>query len=355
MISRRQVLGLASVVMVTVIVIVIVRLRGAGGEEEITPTVAVHVDQVRRATLQRTVTAYGTVEAAPTMDGRPSAGALITPFVDGVIAEVDAVEGRGVTEGTVLVRLDSRMARAELDRARSQADVTEKAFQRQEVMMTSNSTSQKAYLDAQSARDAARAELAAAETSLAYLNITAPLAGTVLHVAARVGQHVDASTVLAQFVDLDRLVVRVGVPAREIGGVAVGQQVLLGVGDSVPVGTVRILGKDVDPRTGTYRVQASIPPGAGLMPGQFVEVRIVAAEHRDVLVVPEGSVVTRPEEGTWIVVVDGEHAVHRPVTVGFRDRGLAEVAGEGVTEGLRIVTDEAYGLPGDTRIRVVGG
>ena len=39
----------------------------------------------------------------------------------------------------------------------------------------------------------------------------------------------------------------------------------------------------------------------------------------------------------------------------FRDRGLAEVAGEGVAEGVVIVTDEAYGLPTDTQIRVVGG
>jgi multidrug efflux pump subunit AcrA (membrane-fusion protein) len=111
----------------------------------------------------------------------------------------------------------------------------------------------------------------------------------------------------------------------------------------------------VDPNTGAYRVQLSVPAKAGFMPGQFVETRIVAAEHRDVLVVPEGSVITRPQEGTWIVVVQGDRAVHRPVTVGFRDRGLAEVTGEGLTEGMRIVTDEAYGLPTDTKIRVVGG
>jgi multidrug efflux pump subunit AcrA (membrane-fusion protein) len=156
-------------------------------------------------------------------------------------------------------------------------------------------------------------------------------------------------------VDLDRLVVTVGVPAREIEGVALGQRALLGVGDSVPEGTVQILGRDVDPNTGTYRVQISVPRGAGLMPGQFVETHIVAAEHRDVLVVPEESVITRPDEGTWIVVVKGDRAVHQPVTVGFRDRGLAEVAGEGLEQGLPIVTHEAYGLPTDTKVRVVGG
>jgi RND family efflux transporter MFP subunit len=354
MMSRRQIAGLLVIGVGTVLAIVWLR-RGGGGEEEVTPNVTVHVDTIRRATLRRTVTAYGTVEPSPAVDGKPAAGAVITPFVDGVVSEVDAVEGRGVVQGTVLVRLDGRMVQAELDRARSAADVAERAFQRQEQLVTSNSTSQKAYLDAKAARDAAQADLSDAETGLAYVNIIAPLSGTVLHLDAKVGQHVDATTQLAQVVDLGRLVVTAGVPAREIEGVAVGQRVLLGVGDSVPEGTVKILGKDVDPADGTYRVQASVPPGAGFMPGQFTEIHIVAGEHPNVLVVPEESVITRPDEGTWIVVVEGDRAVHRPVTVGFRDRGLAEVSGEGVTEGTRIVTDEAYGLPADTQIRVVGG
>jgi RND family efflux transporter MFP subunit len=354
MMSRRQTLAL--LVLAAVVVVVILRLRGGGGEEgEVTPYVAVHVDQIRRATLRSTVTAYGTVEPEPALGGRPAAGALITPFVDGVVASVEVVEGRRVAKGSVLVRLDSRMAQASVDRALAQAEVTERAFQRQETLLASDGTSERAYQDAKAQRDVARAELTAAETELAYLNITAPLTGTVLHIGAVVGEHVDGSTVLAQVVDLDRLVVTAGVPAREIGGVAVGQRVLLGPGDSGPEGTVLVLGRDVDPVTGTYRVQASVPPGAGFMPGQFTEIRIVAGEHPDVLVVPEESVIARPDEGTWIVVVEGEQALRRPVTAGLRDRGLVEVSGEGLEEGMRIVTAEAYGLPEETRVRVVGG
>ncbi len=354
MIGRRQVVGLFAIVLAALAVVVWLR-RGGGEEEEVTPNVAVHVDTLRTATLRRTVTAYGTVEPSPAVDGRPAAGAVITPFVDGVVSGVDVVEGRRVAAGTILIRLDDRMARAALDRARSAADAADKAFQRQESLIQSNGTSQRAYLDARTARDAAQADLADAETGLAYVNITAPLSGTVLHVDARVGQHVDATTQLAQVVDLDRLVVTAGVPAREIGGVAVDQPVLLAVGDSVAEGRVKIMGRDVDPTDGTYRVQVSIPPGSGFMPGQFTEIHIVAGEHPGVLVVPEEAVITRPEEGTWIVAVQGDRAVHVPVTVGFRDRGLAEVSGEGVAEGMVIVTDEAYGLPTDTQIRVVGG
>lgn len=354
MIDRRWAWG-AGVVVVAFAAAALWRSRGPGEQGAAAAGVPVHVDQLRRATVRRTVTAYGTVEPVPALEGQPPGGAVITPFTDGVVAEVDMVEGRRVKKGTVLVRLDSRMARAALARARSQAEVAEKAFQRQEKLLGSDGTSQREYLDAKARRDAARADLVEAETGLSYLNIEAPLAGTVLHVQASVGQHVDAGTVLAQVVNLDRLVVTAGVPARQVAGIQVGQTVFVGVGDSLPQGKVVVLGSDVDPATGTYRVQAALPPDTGLMPGQFTQIAIVAEEHADVLVAPEESVITRPDEGTWLVVVEDGRAVHRAVTTGLRDGGLVEVSGDGVEEGTRIVTDEAYGLPSDTPVRIQGG
>lgn len=356
MISRRRLLGTATATAVVVVGAVTVLSRRSGRvEADTSPDVAVHVAPIRRSSLRRMVTAYGTVEPAPSLDGQPAGGALITPFTDGVVSEVEMVEGGTVKRGAVLVRLDSRLARAALARARSAADVAEKAFQRQETLRSTDGTSQKAYLEAQGARDAARADLSEAETRLAYLEIRAPLAGTVLDVRAVVGQHVDASTVLARVADLNRLVVAAGVPAREMDGIAKGLTAFLGVGDSVPVGTVEVVGRSVDPATGTYSVQVSVPSGAGLTPGRFTEIRIVAEEHADVLTVPEECLVTRPDEGTWIVVVEGDRAVRHPVRAGFRDRGLVEVSGEGIEEGMRVVTREAYGLPSDTtRVRIAG-
>lgn len=352
--SRRRLVGLVAVVVI--VVIVVLRLTGGGNAEaEVATDVAVHVAEVGRATLHRFVTAYGTVEPRPALNGDGAAGAMITPFVDGVISSVQAVEGRRVVKGAVLFRLDSRMAEVAVRRAREQVHFADSAFQRQEALLGSDGTSRRAYLEARLQRDQARSDLAAAETELAYLNIAAPLAGTVLRVTGEVGRHVDTGTVLARVVDLDRLVVTAGVPAREIEGVAVGQRALVGAGDSVAGGTVLVVGRDVDPTNGTYRVQVSLPAGSRFMPGAFTEIRIVAEEHEGVLVVPEESVVSRGDEGSWISVVEGDRAVRRPVTVGLREGGRVEVSGDGVAEGTRIVTTEAYSLPEETRIHVVGG
>lgn len=353
--GRRVAVGIG-ILAVVIVAIVVLRSLGSGpGEEEVTTDVAVHVAEIGRASLRRFVTAYGRVEAEPAGRGTPAGGALLTPFVDGVVSQIDGVEGRPVAKGAVLFRLDSRMAEVAVQKARQQADFAEKAFQRQEALLASDGTSQRAYLEARQARDAARSELAAAETDLAYHRIATPIAGTVVHLNVKLGQHVDPTTVLAQVVDLNRLVVRAGVPAREIGSVEVGQPVLVGRGDDAPTGAVTVLGRDVDLTNGTYRVLASVPPGAGLLPGQFTDVRIVVERHDSVLVVPEASLVTSPDGESWISVVEGEQAVRTSVTPGIREGGMVEVSGEGVTEGTRVVTDEAYSLPEETRIRIVAG
>jgi membrane fusion protein (multidrug efflux system) len=53
-----------------------------------------------------------------------------------------------------------------------------------------------------------------------------------------------------------------------------------------------------------------------------------------------------------IALVEGDQAKQREVTTGLRDGNLVEVSGEGLQEGMAVVTEGAYGLPPETRIRV---
>lgn len=346
--------ALGVVLVVAVLVVIVLTLRGGGADTAaVTTDVAVHVGAITRATLHQYVTAYGYVQPEPAVAGKPPAQALLSPIVGGVLAEINCIEGRRVTRGSVLFRLDSRLAQVAVQKARQEVDFAEKEFQRQQELLPAAGTSQRTFQEAQQRLRDARSNLAAAETQLAYLQITAPLTGTVVRLNAVVGQYVDLNTVLAEVVDLNRLVIVADVPTREAAGVRSGQRVLIGADSAAVRGTLTIVGKDVNPRTGTYRVQGSIPPGRGFVPGQFTAVRIMTEERRDVLVVPEVSLVTHAGAGSWIALVEEDQAVRTPVTPGLHERGLVEVQGAGITEGQRIVLEETYSLPEATKIRIV--
>ncbi len=337
------------------------RLRAPGGADESRPAatgVAVHAGEIRKATLHRYVTAYGRVIPQPPGQGTPPARVTIGSSASGLLVGIDCAQGQRIRAGDTLFSLDSRVAEVELGRAKEALDFAEKTYERQKALMDVDGTSRRALLEAEQRRDAARADLSAAETQLALLRIASPVSGTVVRIDAHLGQSVEPNTVLAEVIDLDRLVVEAGVPSREAALLRTGQPVSFGSEDAAggaPGGRLIFIGTDVDPGTDTVPIRASLPTGADLAPGRFVELRIVAEERPECLTVPRVAVVSRAGEGTWIEVIRNDQAVRVPVTTGLEEGDRVEVTGEGLQEGTPIVTEEAYSLPEGTKIRILGG
>jgi len=83
--TRRNLI-LAAAALAVVVLIVLWRRGGGPTEAEIVTDVAVHVTPLARATVRRYVTAYGYVQPEPAHDGRPAAGAELSPFTSGVFS-----------------------------------------------------------------------------------------------------------------------------------------------------------------------------------------------------------------------------------------------------------------------------
>ena len=328
--------------------------KSAGEEEGVVTDVAVHVGKVVRATLHRYVTAYGTVEPEPPGEGRAAAGAYLSAPVGGILTDIRCAEGRPVERGTVLFRLDTRLAEVAVTKAEKALVFAEQSYERQKKLLAAEGTSEKAFQEAELQLMTARNDLAAAKTELSLLEIKAPLTGTVVRINARLGQSVEPNAVLAEVIALDRLVVTARVPSREAGLLKPGQPVDIGAGREA-AGKLAVVGKDIDPQTDTVLVRASIPAGAGFQPGQFLSLRIAAEERRDVLAVPEASLIADTvggDAGSIVLAEDGK-AVRRRVKAGLRESGLVEVEGEGLKEGLVIITEDAYAVPDGTKIHIV--
>jgi len=357
MTKRQVVTGFIVVAIVAAAVLIIIKGLGhrSGEEEEVVTDVAVHVGKITRATLHRYVTAYGIVEPEPPGDGRPAAGADLSAPVGGILAEIRCTEGRRVERGAILFRLDTRLAEVAVAQAQKTLDSAEKTFERQKKLLAADGTSQKAFQEAELQLNVARNDLAAAKTELSLLEIKAPIAGTVVRINARLGQFVEPNMVLAEVITLARLVVTAKVPSREAELLKPGQPVDFGAG-SAAAGKLTVVGKDIDPKTDTVLVRAAIPAGAGFQPGQFLTIRIVSEERRDVLAVPEMSLIADSVGGDTgsIVLVEGGKAVRRRVKSGLHESGFVEVEGEGLKEGLTIVTEDAYAVPAESKVHIIG-
>lgn len=311
-------------------------------QDQATPAtdVPVHVGKIIRTTLRGYVTAYGTVEPEPPGE-RAAAGVRLSPTVPGVVVAVHATEGQSVARGDVLFELDSRATDVAVAFAT-------KTLEREKQLIQAGGASVKSLQQAQQQLDDALVRQA-------FTRVASPLAGTVTRVHVKPGEAVDSATALAEIVDLDRIVINASVPVDDLVSVGLGHttEVLPG-NDADPIpGTVTYIGTDVDRATGTVPLRASLPAGSGLRPGQFVVLRILTTEHKDCLAVPAESVVKDDDGATIIAVVSNNTTSRKRVTTGLHDRGFIEIDAAGIEPGMLVVTQGAYALPEETRVRVV--
>jgi multidrug efflux pump subunit AcrA (membrane-fusion protein) len=292
-------------------------------DEKVVTEVAVQVGKITSATLHGYVQGYGTVEPAPATADQPAAGAQLAAPSAGVVTKVNVIEGQQVTNGQVLVELNSQAAEAEVER--------------QKKLYAQQNTSLK--------------NLQEAEAQLAMAQITAPLSGTVVRVNVKPGQAVDLTTIVVEVMDLNRLAVSAEIPSAEARDLKSGNP--LEILTAPPVTTdLLFVSPSVDKDNDTVLVRALLPKDSGLRPGQFVSLRIVTAIHTNCLAAPSESVVTDESGKNVIALVKGDEATQMPVQTGLRENGLVEVEATELKAGDSVVTIGAYGLPEKTKIRV---
>ncbi|MBK81131.1 MAG: hypothetical protein CMQ43_09505 [Gammaproteobacteria bacterium] len=171
--------------------------------------------------------------------------------------------------------------------------------------------------------DAAIDALAKDRRLLPLLPVRAPLDGTVLDSAARVGSGVSPTEALFRIGDVSTLWLELELAQRHLGDVAPGMTVSVD-GAGAAIARVLAIGGAVHPETQMVTVRAELEGGShGLRPGQFVAVRIAgdtaSGSAADVWSVPAASVV---QAG------DG-HFVFLRTASGFRVAPVRQVGADG--------------------------
>lgn len=328
---------------------------GSDAEEKIATEVNVQVAKISRADLHAYVEAYGVVEPQPAGGSQSAGAAKLAAPVAGIVMAVPAKEGERVAADTVIVKLEDRAALAAVDKANHTLTLATQVMERQNKLKAIDGTSDKAVQEATQQLAAARAEVATAQAQLALVHLATPVAGVVVHINVQPGQAVDFNTIVAEVVDPDRMTVTTSVPAAEATALKAGQTADVfadGSDQAVSKATVSFVSPSIDTKTGAVVVRLALPRTANLRSGQSVRTRIISESHSG-MVVPVESVVSDGEGHSVIAKVEGDQARQQPVEAGLRDGNLIEIRSDQLKEGDVVVTVGAYGLPKETKVRVI--
>jgi multidrug efflux pump subunit AcrA (membrane-fusion protein) len=191
-------------------------------------------------------------------------------------------------------------------------------------------------LQAQAAQRSA--SVALADKKLHDSVIRAPFAGHVKQRMVSPGQFVRVQTPVMVVVDNDPMRVKLKVPEKMVGWVAVGQAVEVRV-EAYPdrsfTGTISRMNPSVEPDTRSLEVEALLANEQGLLkPGFFARASIASSHVDSVLLVPKEAL--RYLYGVYKVYAVAENTLHETeVKLGRRDGEEAEIV-EGLKEGDRV-------------------
>lgn len=300
--------------------------------------------------LSREFRIDGAVEAI----NKATVSAQTAGTIQKILVDVDDF----VEKGTVIVHLKDVSQKAQLKKAQageqeaiSNLSKAQDEFERIEdiyakkVVSKSQMDEATHALSAAKARlDSARASLEEAREQLSYTRVKAPYSGIVTERHVEVGETVQTGAKVMTGVSLDKLRVNVDVPQnlinkiRIFGKAFVYTEAGLG-GEPVQVAVDKItIFPIADRASNTFKVRLDLPEGIdGLFPGMFVKASLVTGE-KQVLQVPQQSIVYRSELTAVYVISDDSSISFRHVRLG-RKNGDALIVLSGLTEGEKVALD----------------
>jgi len=282
----------------------------------------------------------------------------LTALLDGEIIAINAREGVQVEAGQILAELDSRQAKAMLDKAVAELDyerqnlaAAKRSHERNLNISSNGNVSRQALEDsqlrlrsAQAAVKVAIASITVSELHVQNASIRAPFAGTIVEQTAETGQWVEAGTQLFTLVASDGRVVEAQVDAGDASRVSLHQVVTLS-SDAWPGVTWQsavdwiapTITQNNDAGANAFAVRMAVGDGAPeLLLGQQLDVELQTARRDDVLTLPLQAIHETAADVHSVMVIEAGTVQRKSFEVGLMTIDEAEVL-DGLNENDRVI------------------
>ena len=290
--------------------------------------------------------------------------------VGGKLISRPAEVGQRVKVGQLLAQLDPQdlklatdAARAQVAAAQTNRDLAVADFKRFQSLKAQNFISGADLERRDSTQKAAQAQLELAQSQLAvqgnqsaYANLLADVAGVVTAVLAERGQVVAAGAPVVQVAQDGVRDAVFAVPEDKVAAIkpGAGVQVRVWSGNTTLQGLVREVAASADPVTRTFSVKVALPAGSDLPLGSTVSVLPAALQHSGMQVIKLPTSALRQEgqgSAVWVLDVPSMTVKLQAVQVATAD-GNDVVVAAGLSPGMQVVVAGVHVLTVGQKVTV---
>ncbi len=252
---------------------------------------------------QDTFSAVGSITAAQ--------GVEVSTEVGGIIREIAFDSGAMVTNGAVLVRLDTSSEEAQLRAIESQVDLARVNAERSRQLRKENTISPAELDDTEATLKQAQANADSIRATIAKRTIRAPFAGRVGIRLVNLGQFLDMGKPVVSLQSLEPMHGDFSLPQPAFAQLKEGMTVHLFT-DAYPdkkfEGKLTAINPEFDEVTRSVRLRATFDNKERLLrAGMFARMEVLLPSNQDVVVVPATSILSAPF-GDSVYIIESKPA-----------------------------------------------
>ncbi len=248
----------------------------------------------------------------------PLLSARLAAAQEGLIMEVGAEKGASVTNGQILLRVDSRQWEQVRQRAEIEIRESEKDVARWTELKRAGAVSVNDFDSIRTRREQAEIALAEANVFLSQCEVASPMDGLVNDRMIELGEYINKGAPAFEVVDIRQVKLMLDVPERDILAVKDGLPIRFELasypGESF-TGVVSFISLLAQKESNAFRIEALADnPQGRLKPGMIAGVDLVRRTRAGSLLAPLQAILPRKGEYVVFVVEDGR-AIRRVVQV----------------------------------------
>jgi len=290
----------------------------------------------------------------------PLAQAEVYAKQSGLVKAVYVKEGDRVKEGERLAKIEDDEIQLSFRQAKSSYELMRDKYQRYQELFKEKMVSEQEFKEIERSYQDARSNYELYQLRLKNTELTSPIPGMVVERLCEPHQLLSAMEKAFKIAQLDQFKVMVSVTEAALVKLKPGQEVAIRIdaldGETIAYphqGTIYNISPQVDPNTGTSRLEVRIPsPPPGAQPGMFVRMKIITAYKPEVLAISKRSLVREEPAEVW-VIKNGQVELRR-IETGLADEGFIEVF-SGLAKEELVVTAGQEALSDKSRVKVVNG
>jgi len=274
----------------------------------------------------------------------------------GKIVGIPAREGELVRKGDIILKLDGAILKAEVSRARAQAEFDRKSAERTAMLLKKGVTNPNTLDEIESRYAISSAALEMAETNLAKTIVYSPYTGIINDLPVEPGEFVQEGATIAEIVEIDTLKVEFQVPEKEVEYLRKDalMNVISGISEkTLSSGTLTYISEVADTGTRTVRAEITVDNrNRSLRSGQIVRVRLNRRSLNNAIMIPLASVIPL-ENGKVVFLASDGLAERRAVELGII-KGTKVHITSGLSGGEQLIVKGHRMVGPGQKINIVG-